>query len=271
VAEQGRRAAVLGKPIAHSLSPVLHRAAYAELALDWSYEAIECDENALAAVLATRTGWAGFSCTMPLKRAALAIAQDVSPAAAAAGAANTLLPRPEGGWRADNTDVAGLLALLRPVRFASVTVLGAGGTAQAALTALADLGIAQATVLVRDPARTVEVRHTAATTGVDVQVATFARAAAFEADLVISTLPSGAADAFAEHDWHARQTVVDVLYEPWPTALATAALARGARVLRGDQLLLHQAAAQVELMTGLAAPIEAMAAALHAALGDPPS
>ena len=107
-----RRAAVLGRPIEHSLSPVLHRAAYAALGLDWAYEAIDCGVAELATVLADRADWAGFSCTMPLKRAALDLADEVRPLAALVGAANTLLPGAGGGWVADNTDVAGIVAAL---------------------------------------------------------------------------------------------------------------------------------------------------------------
>src|SRR5262249_35065438 len=131
VADPARRAAVLGRPIAHSLSPALHTAAYTALGLTWSYEAIECGTEELAGVRAARAGWAGFSCTMPLKRAALEIADEVRPLAAAVGAANTLLPRAGGGWIADNTDVAGIVATVRGAGRLpqSATVLGAGGTA----------------------------------------------------------------------------------------------------------------------------------------------
>ena len=102
VAERSSRAAVLGRPIAHSLSPVLHRAAYAELGLDWTYTAIDCGVDELPGVLAERADWAGFSCTMPLKRALLTIADEIRPVARAVRAANTLLPRPDGGWIADD-------------------------------------------------------------------------------------------------------------------------------------------------------------------------
>jgi len=134
-------AAVLGRPIAHSLSPVLHRAAYAALGLGWSYDAIDCGADDLRAVLDARPDWAGFSCTMPLKHAVLDVADEVSDAARQVGAGNTLIPRAGGGWRAENTDVHGIVAALDGLAFARCTVLGAGGTAQAALVALARLGI----------------------------------------------------------------------------------------------------------------------------------
>jgi shikimate dehydrogenase len=271
VADPERRAAVLGRPIAHSLSPALHTAAYAALGLNWSYEAIDCGTDELAHVLAERADWAGFSCTMPLKRALLTIADEVAPLAAAVGAANTLLPLPGGGWIADNTDVAGIVATVRGAGRLpqSVTVLGAGGTAQAVVGALAALEIPYCTALVRNPARTVELSAAAAALGVQVTVDVLAaEAPALGADLVVSTLPGAGADPLAAHPWTSGQTVLDVVYDPWPTALAAAARAAGAAVLSGAQMLLYQAAAQVELMTGRPAPVEAMADALRRTLDE---
>jgi shikimate dehydrogenase len=268
VAEPPRRAAVLGQPVAHSLSPVLHRAAYAALGLDWTYEAIECAEADLPGVLAERRDWVGFSCTMPLKRAVLEVADEVRALAAAVHAGNTLLPRREGGWIADNTDVAGIVAAMRGsgVRPSSVTVLGAGGTAQAAVAALVELGIRRCSVLVREPSRTTQVRATAAALAVEIEVGRLdVSSPALAADLVVSTLPAGAADAVAGAAWRPGQAVLDVVYDPWPTRLAANALAAGATVLSGGLMLLHQAAAQVELMTGRPAPVGQMRAALLAA------
>jgi shikimate dehydrogenase len=261
-----RRAGVLGRPIAHSLSPVLHGAAYAALGLHWAYEAIDCGVVDLPAELAARSGWAGFSATMPLKHAVLDVAAQVRPLAAALGAANTLLPDGAGGWIAENTDVAGIVAALRErgVAPASATLLGAGGTAQAAVGALARLGVPHCAVLVRDPARAAALRTAARRLGVEVSVGRLSRAAdELGADLVVSTLPPGAADAIAEHAWAPGQAVLDVVYDPWPTPLARTARARGATVVSGALMLLHQAAAQVELMTGRAAPLDAMRTALR--------
>lgn len=268
MAEPSRRAGVLGRPVAHSLSPVLHRAAYAELGLDWTYDAIDCGVDELPAVLAERADWAGFSCTMPLKRAALELATQARPVARKVGAANTLLPLPGGGWAADNTDVAGIVASLAEnvVAPSTITVLGAGGTAQATVAAAAVVGVARCTVLVRDLHRTGEVRATAEAMGVALDLAQLdVDAPGLAADLVVSTLPRGAADPLAAHAWRAGQAVLDVVYDPWPTPLAVAAAAAGARVLSGALMLLHQAAAQVTLMTGEEAPVSAMRAALEAA------
>lgn len=265
MAEPVHRAAVLGRPVSHSLSPALHRAAYAALGLEWSYEAIDCDAAALPAVLAERAGWAGFSCTMPLKRALLEVAAEVRPLARDIGAGNTLLPRPGGGWIADNTDVHGIVAALRErgVRPAEVCLLGAGGTAQAAVAALAATGVSRCSVLVRDRSRVGPLRAVADRFAIELRVAALAvDASQLGADLVISTLPPRAADPLAGRAWTRGQALLDVVYDPWPTAAAAAVHAAGGTVVGGALMLLHQAAAQVELMTGRPAPVEAMRAAL---------
>jgi shikimate dehydrogenase len=257
------RAAVLGSPIAHSLSPALHAAAYAALGLSgWRYDRQECDEAALPGVVAgLGPEWAGLSLTMPLKRVALDVADEVAPLAAAVGAANTLVLR-DGRRVAHNTDVAGIVAALGDVpRGGRAVVLGAGGTAQAALAALRDLGIAEVDVLVRDVGRTGELRAAAERLGVAPRVRDgLADGLVVAADVVISTLPRGAADGVVAR----AGVVLDVVYSPWPTAFAAAA---EGRVVSGLEMLLHQAAAQVHLMTGKPGPVEAMRAALVRAAG----
>jgi shikimate dehydrogenase len=262
-----RRAAVLGSPVAHSLSPALHAAAYSALGLTgWTYERIECREPELAGLVA-RLGpeWVGLSLTMPLKRVALEVAGEVTPLAAAVGAANTLLL--EGGRRrADNTDVAGILGAIREAgltRARTAVVLGAGGTARAALAALRELGVAEPTVLVRDPRRAEELRAAAERLGVRPVVA----GGLFDgplppADVVVSTLPAGGADPVAAHPWRGRPVVLDAVYAGWPTSLARSASGAGCTVVSGLGMLLHQAAEQVRLMTGLEPPVDAMRAAM---------
>jgi shikimate dehydrogenase len=282
-----RRAAVLGMPVDHSLSPVLHNAAYAALGLcGWHYDRHAVDEEGLRAFVdGLGPEWAGLSLTMPLKRVALAVADAVDPDAAANGAANTLVRRPDHGpgarpggpgWLAANTDVAGIVETLREVGVARVdraVVLGAGGTAQAALAALCRLGETAPTVLVREPARAGALRATAERLGLSPRVVGgFPDAAAVEAalsaaDVVVSTLPAGAADALAGRAWDPATVVLDVIYAPWPTGLATAAAAAGCRVAGGLEVLLHQAVEQVELMTGRPGPTAAMRAALTDAAG----
>jgi shikimate dehydrogenase len=270
------KAAVLGQPIAHSLSPVLHRAAYAALGFtDWSYETVECDEAGLAAFVGSRdASWAGLSLTMPLKRAVLPLLDRVDHLATATGGANTVVFRPEGrhGY---NTDVQGIVDALTEAGApapGSVTIVGAGATACSALAAVGELGATGADVVVRDPARAAGLLATAELLGLTVRLRPWdelERPAAVAGDLLISTVPAGAADDYAERvrrTQAAPVAVMDVVYHPWPTPLAQAAAASGAVVASGYAMLLHQAAAQVELMTGKPAPLEEMRAAGEAEL-----
>jgi shikimate dehydrogenase len=258
-----RRAAILGSPVAHSLSPALHNAAYAALGLQgWHYDRIECREHELEDLVAgLGPEWVGLSLTMPLKRATLQVTDRVSDLATAVGAANTLVAD-GSGWSADNTDVVGIIRALRENGVESVEralVLGAGGTAQSALAALRELGEPAPTVLVRDPDHTAELRATADRLGVRPVITGGLLDSTFpQVDVVISTLPPGAADALLPQPWLGRPVLLDVIYAPWPTALAGSAFAAGCRVVGGLPVLLHQAAAQVELMTGRPAPVAAM-------------
>ena len=264
---------MLGSPIRHSLSPVLHSAAYTALGLaGWRYEAFDCDEAALPSfVEQLGPEWAGLSLTMPLKRVALTLADEISPLASAVGAANTLLlGRPGDRRRAENTDVAGIVAALREAgldQAGAAVILGAGGTAQAALAALRELGETAPTVLVRDPARTADLQAAADRLGVQPTISGgLLDGAVPEAEVVISTLPPGASDAMSPQLWPTRPVVLDVVYTPWPTPLAASALGAGCRIVSGLAVLLHQAVAQVELMTGHCAPITTMRQALDAAV-----
>ncbi|HEY5051151.1 MAG TPA: shikimate dehydrogenase [Acidothermaceae bacterium] len=272
-----RRAAVLGSPIAHSLSPVLHAAAYQILGLRWSYLAIECDEAQLPGVLLELDeSFVGLSLTMPLKRAVLPLLDDVSELAAAVGAANTVVFDGVGPFlrrRGENTDVPGMVAAIaarRPDGVRSAVVLGAGGTAAAALAALRELGVDRGVIVVRDQARTGEIRRCADRLGVTPTLVDWPGRAAFgEADVIISTVPAGATDALATQALVGPgQLLFDVLYEPWPTAFAAASQAAGATVIGGLELLVQQAARQVELWTGRPAPVEAMRAAGEAAIAS---
>ena len=265
------RAAVLGRPIGHSLSPVLHRAAYTALGLaDWTYEAIDCGADGLAALVGTSgPDWAGFSVTMPGKHAAWEFATHRMPAADLVGAANTLLPGPDG-WTATNTDVDGIERALQSHAVdlvgAELVLLGAGGTAQAAVVAAQRSGAVAVHALVRDPGRTDRLRATAARAGVAVHVHRLTPASASallgSGSVVVSTLPPQAADFLADRDWDAATVLLDAVYAGGPTALARAVTQAGGTAIGGVEILLHQAAEQVRLMTGLDAPLEAMRAAL---------
>ncbi|HEY7144377.1 MAG TPA: shikimate dehydrogenase [Streptosporangiaceae bacterium] len=260
------KAAVLGSPVSHSLSPALHLAAYAALGLaGWSYRAIECDEAGLPGLLAgCGPDWAGLSLTMPLKQAVLPLLDTAEPAVTQLAAANTVVLG--GGARhGANTDVAGIQAALTGAGAAGAgpaVILGAGATARAALAALHGLGERAATVAVRDPARAGQTLAAAGRLGMLVTLAPF-EPPGRGGYLLISTVPAGAADGYAGKlaAGPAPAAVLDVVYHPWPTRLAAAARDAGAIVVGGFEMLLHQAARQVELMTGQPAPAGPMRAA----------
>ena len=273
---------MLGSPIAHSLSPVLHTAAYRVLGLAWTYEAIDCGQDELAGVLdGLDESYVGLSLTMPLKRAVLPLLDDVSALASAVGAANTVLFDGIGPFlrrRGENTDVGGMVAAIRshavraqrPDVVGSAVILGAGGTAAAALAALRELGAVRVAVVVRSRERAAELAWAAARLEVAITILDWPGDEAVDgADLVISTVPAGVTDGLVGRGpspLRAGQLLFDVLYDPWPTPYATAALAAGAEVIGGLELLVHQAALQVELMTGRVAPVEAMRSAGLAAI-----
>lgn len=263
----GRRAGVLGSPVAHSRSPDLHLAAYRALGLDdWTYDRIECTAGQLPAVVGGfGPEWVGVSVTMPGKFAALKFADESSERARQVGSANTLV-RTDRGWRADNTDidgVAGALGHLPGLRRA--VVLGSGGTAPAAVAGLARCGVTEIAVLARDPGKAAALVELGTGLGlltrfVDIAGAG-AAAAAGAADVLVSTIPAAAAADYAE-TLAAVPVLLDAVYDPWPTPLAAAVLRRGGQVVSGLQMLLHQAFSQVEQFTGRPAPRREMAAAL---------
>ncbi len=288
-----RRAAVLGQPVAHSLSPLLHRAAYAALGLEgWDYDAIEVAPDGLEAVIdGLDRSWAGLSLTMPHKQTVIPMLDHVEPLAEVVGAVNTVLVQ-GGGARpvltGANTDVHGIVAAVREAgnrqgspdhqpaarTFSRGVVLGAGATAASTLAALAQLGCSDPVVLVRSLSRVGPLMRAAHRMGVEPTYALLAEAPDHlrAADLVVSTLPAHGADPVAEavalagvdrrHDG-ARPVLLDVVYDPRPTALMTTLAGAGFVVVGGERMLLHQAAEQVRLMTAREAPLAAMDAALR--------
>jgi shikimate dehydrogenase len=267
------RAAVLGSPIAHSLSPALHTAGYAAAGLDgWTYSVVECDEAGLPGFIASCDDrWAGLSLTMPLKRAVLPLLDRTEPLATEVGGANTVVFA-DGERHGYNTDVPGMVAALAEAGVsapAAVTILGAGATACATLAALRATGLATVVVHARDQARVGDLLAAASRLDMAVELRPFGSQVR-DGDLLISTVPAGAADFYAERalaGGPGPTAVLDVVYSPWPTPLAQAAAKSGITVIGGFDLLLHQAARQFELMTGVEpAPLSAMRAAGHAEL-----
>jgi shikimate dehydrogenase len=271
------RAAVLGHPISHSLSPVLHAAAYAALGLTgWSYQAVDCTEAGFEGWFAELgPEWRGLSLTMPLKRVVIPLLDEVNSLALAVGAVNTVTWDDARRSIGDNTDVQGIVESLRSVGVdgvGSACVLGAGATACSAVAALAHLGCKQVLLQARSAARAERALAVAdgfrleATAGGLDQLQP-----GLNAEVLISTLPTAAASEWAgrliQARGHSAGVLLDVNYHPWPTSLASAWMAAGGVAVGGFEMLLHQAAAQVTLMTGLEAPIEAMRAAGERALG----
>ncbi|MGH3557829.1 MAG: shikimate dehydrogenase [Mycobacterium sp.] len=267
VGEAPRKAGVLGSPITHSRSPQLHLAAYRALGLaDWTYERIECGADELPGVVGGfGPEWVGVSVTMPGKFAALRFADERTARAELVGSANTLVRTPRG-WRADNTDIDGVTGALGAASGRAV-VSGSGGTAPAAIVGLAELGVSRITVVARNPDKAARLVELGERVGIETRFCDLDSGAVADevaaAGVLVSTLP---ADVAA---WHAETfagapVLLDAVYDPWPTPLAAAVAAAGGRVIRGLQMLLHQAFAQVEQFTGLPAPREAMTCALVA-------
>jgi shikimate dehydrogenase len=262
-----RRCAVLGSPIEHSLSPALHRAAYTQLGLDWTYDKLEIDQHRLAPFVAgLDESWRGLSLTMPLKVAVLELGE-VDQLAQLAGAGNTLILEADTR-RVYNTDVGGLAWAVRQVTtvpLPRVTILGTGATASAALIAAAQLGAQQVTVAARTPSRAEPLRALSRELGVELEIRPW-WARLPQTNLAVSTVVSGAADTIAPSVADSTPLIVDAIYDPWPTVLATTAQQAGCTVVSGRDLLIGQALLQIELMTGRSVSAEVLYAALPAEL-----
>jgi shikimate dehydrogenase len=258
-----RRCGVLGDPIAHSLSPVLHRAAYAELGLDWTYDAHRVPSGGLDTFLgALGPEWRGLSLTMPLKREALPLVDRLADRARLAGAVNTLLLEHDGTRTGDNTDLPGAAAAIRERTsdlLGSAVVLGGGATATSVGLALLDLGVRSIVVAVRDEARASETLAALRAHPGEPEVAVEPVAGVRpSADIVVSTIPASAQTPELVGRCAGVPVVFEVLYDPWPTPLAASALDSGRTLVGGLDLLVHQAALQVELFTGTPAPLAVM-------------
>lgn len=252
-------AAVLGSPIDHSLSPLLHESAYRALGLnDWTYTQIECTASDLPRIVsAADPGMRGFSVTRPCKDAALRFADVVSERAHIVESANTLIRRGTE-WYADCTDIDGACASLKKSGYTggNVLLLGAGGTSRPYLSALRSAGVegvGRVAIASRAEERAQHTLHVAARLGLDyswipLNDPEILRASCHNATLVISTLPG---DAAAGYSTFLRRTprLIDVTYAPWPTSFAQVVADNGGTVVGGRTMLLHQAVAQIEAFT----------------------
>ncbi|HLE43930.1 MAG TPA: shikimate dehydrogenase [Methylomirabilota bacterium] len=263
-----RLTGILGWPVEHSLSPAMHNAAFERLGLNWAYLAFPVEPSRIAEAVSglAAAGCAGLNVTIPHKQAVIPLCSSISPAVEAIGAANTLVPDGEGGFRAENTDAEGFMRSVdeaAPVDLegADVLLVGAGGAARAVAFALAGRG-AVVRVANRTPAKASEL-------GIHLP---FSRAAldlaASQAALVVNATSLGMGEEAVPDELPLTgigpgQVVVDLVYRPGGTPWLHAAAGRGARTVDGLGMLLHQGAAAFELWTGRPAPLDAMREALR--------
>jgi shikimate dehydrogenase len=247
------KAAVLGSPISHSLSPLLHTIAYGELGIDSEYTRIEVKSGELGSFLnSCGPAWSGFSLTMPLKEEVLDFSTNISPLAARIRSANTLVQNPSQIWSSSTTDVSGFThALSAHGADASgqVLVIGGGATARAAVSAC-DGVASRLTVMVRSLSRKKEILESVEST--DLEFVEWGDTTLFEtADLIISTVPEGASDSLVrDFPSMPRGIFFDVLYKPWPTVALKTWSDLGGQVVDGLDLLIHQAIDQVSIFSG---------------------
>ena len=245
------KAAVLGSPISHSLSPLLHKTAYRELGIDGSYEAIEVQAGGLAGFISTLdSSWNGFSLTMPLKEETLSLADSIDPLAKRIKSANTLV-KDNGNWHATTTDVAGFTNSLKMHEVeivGHVVILGAGATARAAAAAC-DGNASLITVVNRSQSRVVDMSD--AVLESQIQFKGWNETELFRgADLIISTTPAGVTDSLVLPHLTSKP-FFEALYNPWPTVASKEWAMRGGMVIDGLDLLIHQAMAQIEIFSGV--------------------
>ena len=238
------RCAVLGSPISHSLSPLLHNTAYEELGIEGRYEAIELDESNFESFFekAKQENWTGFSLTMPLKELAYLKADQTDELVKQIASANTLL-NVDGKWIALSTDLLAFKSLLEVESSSKVKIIGAGGTARAAIGALNGV-VDEIEVYLRSPERKEAINKAGKNSRIifkDMEEINN------NGDLIISTLPKSALDIYASKLQGGVGTYLDVVYNPWPTKVAS--LWKG-RVISGLDLLVEQAMYQITFMTG---------------------
>lgn len=255
------RCAIVGHPVAHSRSPLLYRAAFARFGLAWTYEAVDVAPGGLPDFVAGLDGtWRALSVTAPHKPDALRLGEP-DEASRLVGGANTVVFDADGSVHVHNTDVPGVVRALHERGIVGVdraVIVGAGATARSVLVALTRMGLREAVVQARNPRRAAPVAQWAGSLGVDAAVAPIGAHA--DCDVVVSTVPAGAADGFADQIVDAAAAVFDVTYDPWPTVVMQAGVARGITVIDGLDLLAGQAVDQIGLVCGQTLPFEQLRA-----------
>lgn len=258
-------AGVLGSPITHSLSPRIHKKAMEILGIEGKYQAFEVTQELFPHFLSDHASadWNGFSLTMPLKESAFGLVAEIEEDALRINSVNTIY-RVDGKWHGTSTDLLAFNNLAVVSESSKVAIIGAGGTARAAIGSL-DNRVSSVDVLLRNPMREAGMSKAAPNTrinfldmGADVS----------GYDLVIQTTPVGAYDEFASKISKPDGLLIEALYKPWPTPIAQKYTAAGALVISGRELLVEQALFQIELFTELRIDFKEMRAALLAEISE---
>jgi shikimate dehydrogenase len=264
------KAAVLGSPVSHSLSPVLHNAAYRALGLDHTYSAIEVSESELGDFLKTvDENWLGVSLTMPLKEIAFQFADTCNELTNLTGAINTLVFGTQ--IKAYNTDVLGIVDALVEAgsdQIDKAVIFGSGATARSSLAAVQKLGAQEVSCVARNVSDVKRMAAMATEVGLSFTHAQLDDSGWLNADVVVNTTPVGVMDDVARDVISPKGLLLDVVYNPWPTQLAASWAVTGGTIVSGLSMLLHQAGHQVTLMTGNPAPVAQMRETLNAELLD---
>lgn len=268
-------AAVIGSPVAHSLSPALHLAAYRDLGLEIDYRRIEVKKGEVESFLGSwPENLLGLSVTMPLKQVIIPLLSQVDGLAKSVGAVNTVVPFPGGITAGFNTDVYGIVTAIKEVKGRDwsplrAVIVGSGATASSALAALVELGAGQINLLARRVTGAGNAVQAATRLGIDpgyipLAASDKARETIENADLIISTVPREVLDDYYETIcFNAGQTVLDIVYDPWPSLLVQKVTAVGGSVISGKLMLLHQAVMQVKLFTSRTPNLEVMREAIN--------
>lgn len=259
------KAAVLGHPIGHSLSPAIHQAAIAALDLDMTYQAFDVDVDGLAPFIGElNEDWVGLSLTMPLKTEVLSLITHIDEVVELTQSANTVYRDASGEWSLTNTDVFGLSEAIRMSEVhssSSVGILGSGATARSAVVAAVELGASRLVLAARNVRASQEIVRMSSALGVDLEIVNYDSMDLTECGLVISTLPGATAMNYTPSlTVDADAALLDVSYSPWPSALAQ--WWPNSHVISGKEMLLWQATKQWHLFTGTQAPVASMREAI---------
>jgi shikimate dehydrogenase len=271
-----RTVGIIGWPVAHSLSPAIHNAAFVAMGLDWVYVPLPVHPLHLAPALGgiASMGFVGVNVTMPHKAAVAGMVDELSDDARRLHAVNTIISDGER-LRGANTDAPGFERFLRmdagfDPSGRDALIFGAGGAGRACALALAREGVSSITVAAREPARVADVDAALDGVRTEVHAVGFDHAASVRVDLIVNATPLGArGESLPVPPLGPDMLVVDLLYHPAVTPLQLEARNAGATAFGGIGLLLHQAALSFEMWTGQQPPLEVMSAAALASMSDP--